>query len=296
MTPASSLPRTRRSVLYVPASHERAIAKARTLPCDAVILDLEDAVAPEAKELARSRAVEALNEGGFGPREVIVRVNGLDTDWGYLDLHALRNTAHHAILAPKVSSTADVLRYAERIDWDASLWVMIETAASMFRLDEIAGSVQARLGALVLGTNDLAKETGTKLLPDRGPMLGALWMVLAAARSHGLAALDGVYNDIDDPAGFLAQARQGADLGFDGKTLIHPDQIALCNQAFTPRADEVIAARRIVAAFEDPANRAKGAIRVDGRMVERLHLAVAIRTLALADISERHCQTNCTSE
>ncbi len=277
--------RPRRSVLYVPASHERAIAKARDLPCDAIILDLEDAVAPDAKGLARSQVVNALKVGGFGSREIIVRVNGLDTEWGSLDLDALRNTKPDAILAPKVSSAADALRYADRIDCDVSLWVMIETAASLFRLDELAGSAEGRLGAFVLGTNDLSKETGTKLLRDRAPMLGALWMVVAAARSRGLVVLDGVYNDIDDSAGFVEQATQGASMGFDGKTLVHPGQIALCNDVFSPSADEIVAARRIIAAFDDPVNHAKGAIRLDGRMVERLHLVAANRTLASAGLA-----------
>ena len=268
--------RRRRSVLYLPASNERAIAKATTLPCDVVILDLEDAVAPDAKATAREQAVAALRQGGFGAREVVVRVNGLD------DVAALRGAEVSAILAPKVSSAADVDAYAARLWPGARLWVMIETARALFRLEEIADAAPGALEALVLGTNDLAKETGARIGADRTAMLGSLWRSVAAARAGSLAAIDGVYNDIADLDGFTRQACEARDLGFDGKTLIHPSQIEPCHAAFAPSADEVREAERIVAAFDAPESALKGAVKVDGRMVERLHLAAAHRTLATA--------------
>ena len=272
--------RPRRSALYLPASNAKAIAKARTLPCDVVILDLEDAVAPDAKAAAREQAAAAVAEGGFGHRELIVRVNALDTDWGEADLAALRACRPDAILVPKIARGSDVDAYAGMIAAETAVWAMVETAASLFRLDEIAGA--GRLAALVMGTNDLAKETGAQPGPDRLPFVGALGLAVAAARAHHIAILDGVYNDIDDDAGFTVQARQAVEFGFDGKTLIHPRQIELCNTAFRPDAAAVAWARQIIAAFELPENAAKGAIRVGGRMVERLHLHQANRVLAAA--------------
>lgn len=272
--------RPRRSALYLPASNAKAIAKARTLACDVVILDLEDAVAPDAKEIARDQAVAAVQEGGFGARELVVRVNGLETEWGAADLAAMGTCAPDAILVPKIMARADVDRYAARVASGTPLWAMIETAGALFRLDEIAGA--DRLAALVMGTNDLAKETGAQPGPDRLPFVGALGLAVAAARAHGIAILDGVYNAIDDDAGFCAEARQGVEFGFDGKTLIHPRQIELCNAAFLPAAAELAWARQIIAAFDHPENAAKGAIRVEGRMVERLHLHQAHRVLAAA--------------
>jgi citrate lyase subunit beta/citryl-CoA lyase len=276
--------RPRRSALYLPASNAKAIAKARVLPCDVVILDLEDAVAAGAKVLARKQAVEAVREGGFGPRELVVRVNGLDTEWAEADLAALAQAPPDVILAPKVSSAHDVEAYAERLGGGAPrLWVMIETAASLFRLDEIAGCGRSGpLAGFVLGTNDLAKETGAQPDTLRAPFIGVLGLAVAAARAHGLTVLDGVFNDLEDLDGFSVQARQASSFGFDGKTLIHPDQIEPCHVAFAPSAEAVAWAGRIVEAFEDPANAGKGAIRLDGRMVERLHLHQARRTLAAA--------------
>jgi citrate lyase subunit beta/citryl-CoA lyase len=276
--------RPRRSALYLPASNARAIAKARELPCDVVILDLEDAVAPEAKAEAREQAVAAVREGGFGARELVIRVNGLDTEWGKADLAALRAVRPDAVLAPKVSTAADVARYAALLGDTVPLWVMIETALSLFRLDEIAAAAQGGpLAGFVMGTNDLAKEMGAELRTERTPFLGALGLAVAAARAYGLIVLDGVFNDIEDDAGFARQAAQAVEFGFDGKTLIHPRQIAPCNAAFLPSAEAVAWARRIITAFDAPENAAKGAIRVDGRMVERLHLHQAHRTLAAAD-------------
>ena len=276
--------RLRRSALYLPASNARAISKARTLPCDVVILDLEDAVAPDAKDVARAQAVAAVREGGFGTRELVIRVNGADTDWGETDIAALASAAPDAILVPKVSSGADIEDYAERIGGTVPIWAMVETAASLLRLDEIgATATRGRLACLVMGTNDLAKELGAEPGIDRLPFVGALGLSVAAARAHGLAILDGVFNDLDDEAGFTRQARQTVAFGFDGKTLIHPGQIAPCNLAFMPDEAAVTWARRILAAFDEPENADKGAIRVEGHMVERLHLHAARRVLAASN-------------
>lgn len=272
--------RRRRTALYLPASNPRAIAKARELPADIIILDLEDAVAPEAKADARALAVAALGEGGFGTRELVVRVNGLDTEWGEADLLALSRCNAAAVLVPKIAAASDLAAYRSKLGGSTPLWAMIETAASLFRLDEIASA--AGLEAFVMGTNDLAKETGARLGGLRLPFVGALGLAVAAARAHGIAILDGVYNDIEDEAGFAAEARQAVDFGFDGKTLIHPRQIDPCNIAFSPDAADIAWARRILAAFDESENTSKGAIRVDGKMVERLHLHRARSVLAAA--------------
>lgn len=270
--------------LYLPASNAKAIAKARTLDCDVVILDLEDSVAPDAKGEARDQAIAALREGGFGRREVVVRVNGLDTEWGAQDLACLTPERPDALLVPKVSAASDIRDYRRHVALgDVPLWAMIETALSLFRLEDIASTAaEANLGAFVIGTNDLAKETCAELDAARAPFLGALGLAVAAARAHGLAIIDGVYNDLADDAGFLQQAAQGVKFGFDGKTLIHPRQIPLCNRAFTLGEAAVAWAHQIVGIFEKPENRTKGVVQIDGRMVERLHLAQAHRTLAMA--------------
>lgn len=277
-------PRPRRSALYMPAANPRAIEKARDLPCDVVILDLEDAVAPDAKEIARRQAVDAVKAGGFGRREVVIRVNGLDTAWGAEDMAAAAAACPDAILAPKVSTAADVAMYDAGLSGETRLWVMIETCASIFALESIAACRGAsRLDALVIGTNDLAKEMRCQLTLDRAPLTGFLSLSVAAARAHGLAVLDGVYNGIADDAGLARQCAQGAAFGFDGKTLIHPGQIAAANTAFSPAAEDVRWAHTIVAAFDLPENAAKGVLRVEGRMVERLHLVEAQRLIAVAD-------------
>ncbi|WP_275944105.1 CoA ester lyase [Sphingomonas sp. So64.6b] len=269
----------------MPASNLRAIEKARELPCDAVVLDLEDAVAPEAKVAARETAVAVVREGGFGQRALIVRANGIDTPWGRDDLTALALAGPDAILVPKVNDGAEVAAYDAAIaaaPGHTRLWAMIETARSMFRLEEIAAQARTtRLAAWVMGTNDLAKEMRATLDVARVPFLGFLAQSVAAARAHGLTILDGVYNSIEDEAGLEAQCRQARAFGFDGKTLIHPKQIAVCNRAFTPSEAEVAAARVVVAAFGLPENADKGALRVEGRMVERLHLAEAEAVIAL---------------
>jgi citrate lyase subunit beta/citryl-CoA lyase len=274
------------SALFLPASNPKAIVKARTLPCDVVILDLEDAVAPDMKAMARSAAVAAVNEGGFGSRALVVRVNGLETEWGRDDIAALVDAGVSTILAPKVSTAADVEAYEHCLGTtDVALWVMIETPRALFKLDEIgARAVGGPLRALVLGTNDLAKDLGARLDTAREPFLGALGLVVAAARAHGLLAFDGVFNDFEDDIGFAQQARQAVNFGFDGKSLIHPRQIELCNAAFAPDAAQLAWATKIVAAFAELGNQGKGAIRIDGKMVEPLHLVQARALISRSNI------------
>ncbi len=276
-------PRARRSVLFVPASNPRAVEKARTLACDAVILDLEDSVAPEMKAAARDAALAAA-AAGFGDREVVIRCNGLDTPWGGDDLAAAALAGPHAVLAPKARSAADVAaleRALSAAPERTRLWLMIESAEAVLNLREIAAA-SGRLVALVLGPNDLSLEMRLPSVPGRPALVPILSQLAVAARAHGLAALDGVYSAFEDDAGFAAECRQAADFGFDGKTLIHPRQIEPCNRAFSPSADEVAWAEAVIAAFAAPAAQGKGAIRLQGRMVERLHLVQAERTLRLA--------------
>ncbi len=270
--------RPRRSALYLPASNARALDKARILPCDVVILDLEDAVAPEAKADARAQAVAAVKAGGFGDRELAVRINALSTPWGGADLDALADVRADAVLCPKIATAADVGGYADRLPDGAALWLMIETARSVLRLEEIASA--PGVGALVMGTNDLAKEMGARLDPERAPFVGLLALAVAAARASGVAILDGVHNELDDAEGFARQCAQGAAFGFDGKTLIHPSQIATCNAAFSPTPEAVAWAETVVRAFEAPEAAGQGVLRVEGRMVERLHLQQARDLLA----------------
>jgi citrate lyase subunit beta/citryl-CoA lyase len=274
--------RARRSVLYVPASNVRAMAKARDLDCDGVILDLEDSVTPEAKEDARRAALEALR-GGFGGREVVVRCNGLDTPWGAADLEASAAAEPDAVLAPKVSSAAEVRAYDRALSGRTRLWIMIETPRAVLGLAELAGTAAStRLQALVLGPNDLGAELGARRSHVRQAMRPILMQTLLAARAHGLAALAGVYNEIEDDHGLDAECAEEAGLGFDGKTVIHPRQIAIANRAFSPSPDEVTWARALIAAFAAPGAAEKGAIRLGGRMVERLHLKEAERLLSRA--------------
>jgi citrate lyase subunit beta/citryl-CoA lyase len=276
-----------RSVLYMPASNAKAIEKARSLPCDAVILDLEDAVAPDAKDVARVQAMEAVKAGGFGRRMVVVRANGLDTPYGAEDLKAAAEAGPDAILVPKVNDAADVARYNDAVGAapeKTELWAMVETCRSLFRLDEIAAaSKTSRLSTWVMGTNDLAKEMRARQTAGREPFAAALGLSVAAARAYGLTILDGVYNDIENEQGLEAICEQGVDFGFDGKTLIHPRQVEICNRVFSPSAADVAFARAVVAAFALPENQGKGAIRVEGRMAELLHLAQAQRLIAVAD-------------
>ena len=269
-----------RSVLFMPASNLRAIAKARDLPCDAVIFDLEDAVAPEAKAVARAQAVAALRDGGFGDRPIVVRLNAFDTPWGLDDAAAVRGVAT-TVLLPKVTGPDDLARARDALGPNIALWAMIETCAAVLALPALAAAAAAhRLGALIAGTNDLATEMRCRADAARTPLLPGLSQIVVAARAAGIVALDGVFNALADADGLTAECRQGAMLGFDGKTLIHPMQIDAANAAFGPTAAEIAWAEAVVAAFADPANADKGAIRLNGAMVERLHFAQAEQMLA----------------
>jgi citrate lyase subunit beta/citryl-CoA lyase len=287
--------RPRRSVLYMPGSNPRALEKARELPADGLILDLEDAVAPEAKTAARDNIVKALKTG-FGDREVLVRINGLDTRWWVDDIDAAAAAEPDAILVPKVSSPKQLQDLAARlVDMgthpSVRVWAMMETPLAMLNVGEIAHAAldsETRLAGFVMGTNDLAKDTRARLVPGRAPMLPWLMICIAAARAYGLSILDGVYNDLGNAEGFAAECGQARDLGFDGKTLIHPRQIEPCNEAFSPTADEVVLARKMIAAFDLPENKDKGVVQVDGRMVERLHAEMARQTVAIAEAIEKH--------
>jgi citrate lyase subunit beta/citryl-CoA lyase len=286
--------RPRRSVLYMPGSNARALEKAKTLPADGVILDLEDAVAPDAKAAARDQVVAAVKAGGFGVREVFIRTNGFDTPWFSDDLTAAAAAAPDAILIPKISTSEQLQLIAQRLlsmhtDHKVRIWAMIETPTAIFNVRQIAAAAtdaETRLTGFVLGTNDLAKETRARILPGRAPMLPWLATCLLAAREYGIDVLDGVFNDIADMQGFEEECAQARDMGFDGKTLIHPNQIEPCNAAFSPTADEVAAARKMIAAFDLPENRDKGVVQIDGRMVERMHAEMARRTVAIADAIE----------
>jgi citrate lyase subunit beta / citryl-CoA lyase len=283
--------RPRRSALYMPGANARAMEKAKTLPCDAVILDLEDAVAPDAKAAAREQVMTAVTARGFGAREVIVRINGLDTAWWLEDVAAAAKAHPDGILVPKVSEPAHLETVASRLidiaaDHKIHVWAMIETPLAIINAAEIAAMArdrEIRLAGFVMGTNDLAKETRAKQVPGRGPMLSWLATAVLAAHAHGIDVLDGVYNDIADAEGFRRECAQGRDMGFDGKTLVHPSQIAPCNAAFSPSDDEIAQARRIIAVFELPENHARGVVQMDGRMIERMHADIARRTVALAD-------------
>ncbi|KDP93996.1 malyl-CoA thiolesterase [Brevundimonas sp. EAKA] len=266
-----------RSVLYLPASNARAVEKARTLDCDVAILDLEDAVAPEAKAEARAAAVAAVRAGGFGPK-LGVRINALDTDWGEDDLNALAEAGAGLIVAPKVETVETVHAISARAP-GAALWAMIETPRGLIALNDIAAA-GGRLDGLMLGVNDLAKALGTGASPDREPFKPWLAALVVAARAQGLLAIDGVFNRIEDADGLAAEAAQGRLYGFDGKSLIHPSQIAAANAAFSPSEAEVARARDIVGAFAAPEAEGRGAIRVGGAMVERLHLDQAEALLA----------------
>jgi len=278
--------RPHRSALYLPASNAKAIAKARTLPADIVILDLEDAVAPEAKEEARAAAVAALGEGGFGNREVAIRANGIDTEWGAGDLAAISGSGADAVLVPKISSAGDIECYEEALKHapaSMQLWAMIETCSSIFNLEAIAAMAPAsRLSLWVMGTNDLAKEMRAQLTPERTPFLPFLSIAVAAARARGISILDGVCNEFRDLDVFRKEAEQGLLFGFDGKSLIHPAQIEPCNEVFSPSEAELAWARAVIDAFSLPENRGKGAIQVEGKMAELLHLDQAKRLVAIA--------------
>lgn len=274
--------RPRRSVLYMPASNARALEKARSIPCDGLILDLEDAVAPDAKPAAREAACAAAASGGYGAREVTIRVNGADTEWHADDLKAACEAGPDAVVVPKVSSADAVLQLVEAMaGLDApehtKLWAMVETPAAMLHAEEIA-AVSDRLTVLVMGTNDLVKELYAEHVPGRQPVLPGLGLALLAARATGKAILDGVFNDVKDTDGFLAECRQGRELGFDGKTLIHPGQVAGANEAFAPSPRAVEEARGVLAAWQAGGS---GVVTYNGRMIENLHVESARRTLSI---------------
>lgn len=282
--------RPRRSVLYVPGDNERALEKTQSLPADAIIIDLEDSVAPTNKELARKQAVDIIRQRGFGSREVVLRVNPIETPWGMADLHAAIAAEPDAILIPKVSQAGDILgtakvvKAAQAVD-HTRLWAMIETPMGIINAREIAACApdpDNRLSVFVLGTNDLLKESRARASNNRFAVVPWLAMTLVAARAYGLDVIDGVYNDFKDDAGFRAECEHGRTLGMDGKTLIHPSQVAPCNEVFSPSDDEVTWATKIIKAFELPENARKGVITVEGKMVERLHLVMARRVAAIA--------------
>jgi len=287
MTAAPARPR--RSALYMPGSNTRALEKARGLAADSLILDLEDAVAPDVKADARAQVVAAVKEGGYGAREVIIRVNGLATEWGEADIEAAVAAGPDAILVPKIETAAEVDRASSLLDKagagdDMQLWAMMETPLAMLQAQEIAARAsQTRMTTWVMGTNDIAKELRCAHTPERQPMITSLGLCLLAARAYGLTILDGVYNDIKDEEGFAAICAQGRDLGFDGKTLIHPSQLAPCNRIFSPETAEVDFARQVIDAFKAPENAGKGVLKVEGRMVELLHAEIAERTVTIAD-------------
>ncbi|MGI9416962.1 MAG: HpcH/HpaI aldolase/citrate lyase family protein [Geminicoccaceae bacterium] len=279
--------RPRRSVLYMPGSNPRALEKARSLPADGLILDLEDAVAPDAKRTARAQVCAALKEGGYGRRETIVRVNGLATPWGHDDLVAAATSGADAVLLPKVESADGVRQALAVLDQaggpaDLALWAMMETARGMLHAEEIA-SASPRLACFVMGTSDLAKELHAAHTPLRLPMITALGLCLLAGRACGLTLLDGVHLDLDDEDGYAASCLQGLELGFDGKTLIHPKQIETANRTFAPDEAALARARKIIAAHETAAAEGQGVVVVDGRLVENLHVEDAKRQIQLAD-------------
>jgi citrate lyase subunit beta/citryl-CoA lyase len=279
--------RPRRSVLYMPGSNARALDKAKTLPADGLIFDLEDAVAPDAKAGAREQVCAALRAGAYGERETVIRVNALASPWGHADLAAAAGGGADAVLIPKVES-ADTVRQALAVledtgaPADLPLWCMMETPRAMLRAEAIAAA-HPRVACLVMGTSDLAKELHAAHTPERLPMITALGLCLLAARACGVAILDGVHLDLEDDAGFAAACRQGAELGFDGKTLIHPRQIGPANEAFAPGAETLDRARRIIEAHEQAARAGQGVVVVDGRLVESLHVAEARRLVELAE-------------
>lgn len=283
--------RPRRSVLYMPGANQRALEKAKTLPADALILDLEDSVAPERKIAARDNICEAVKGGGYGRRELVIRVNAIETAWGMDDLRAAASVEPDAILVPKVSTPGDIITVAKVLGAinappKVRLWAMMETPSSILNSREIAAlgaDPENRLACLVMGTNDLLKESRARALHNRIAVVPWLAMTIVASRAYGLDILDGVYNDYRDEVGFREECENGRTLGMDGKTLIHPSQVAPCNEIFSPTSEEVAWARKIIAAFDEPANRAKGVITLEGRMVERLHLVMARRTVGIAD-------------
>ena len=278
--------RPRRSVLYMPGANERALEKAQGLPADALILDLEDAVAPDAKDEARERVCAAASSGAYGRREIAIRANGLGTQWHEADVAAIAAAGPDAIVVPKIDCPDDVRAIEAALESGGApdrtrIWAMVETPVAMLHAEEIAACSE-RLAVLVMGTNDLAKELGAEHVAGRQPLLTGLGLCLLAARATGKVILDGVYNDIKDAEGFLAECRQGRQMGFDGKTLIHPSQLDPCNEVFAPSPEQVASAEEVIAAFEEAEREGRGVVTVNGRMIENLHVEQARRTLAQA--------------
>jgi len=279
--------RPRRSVLYMPASRASAIEKAKVLPADGLIFDLEDAVGPAEKEMARAQAVAAARSKAYGAREIVIRANGLDTPWGHADIAAIAGSGADAVLLPKVESPvtvrqADQILSANGAPESMRIWVMVETPLAMLRIEDIARA-GGRLAALVMGTSDLAKELHAEHTPMRLPFVTGLGLSMLAARAYGLAILDGVHLDLADDSGFESACRQGREFGFDGKTLIHPKQVEPCNAVFAPDAREVDWSRRVIAAHADALAAGKGVVLLDGKLIENLHVDIARRTVAIAD-------------
>ena len=281
----SAAPPVLRSVLYMPSSNARALEKAKTIPADAIIFDLEDAVAPDAKDSARTQAVAAVRSGQYGKRVLTIRCNDLDTPWGEDDLLEAATSGATAVVVPKVSGVEHLAHVVAVLDKagapdDLAVWAMVETPTAV--LDVRAIAAVDRVRALVLGTNDLAKELRAALVPGRAPLLPHLAVTLLAAREAGIAVLDGVYNDVKDLEGFEAECVQGAEMGFDGKTLVHPTQVEIANRVWAPDQDEIAYAHRVIEAFETATAGGKGVVTLDGRMIENLHVDNARRTLAVA--------------
>jgi citrate lyase subunit beta / citryl-CoA lyase len=283
--------RPRRSLLFMPGSNARALEKARSLPADGLILDLEDSVAPDAKAKARDQIAAAIAAKGFGKREILIRTNSLDTPFWPDDIAMAAKAKPDGILVPKISTVDDLKLVGGRLNEagggsSIEVWAMIETARAVLDADRLAAAshdLSTRLVGFVFGPNDISRETRIKMLPGRAAMIPIITHCILAARAHGLEILDGPYGDIGNIDGFAAECAQGRDLGFDGKTLIHPSHIDACNAIFTPPPEEVAEARKIIAAFDLPENASRGAIQLDGRMVERLHADMARRTIAIAD-------------
>lgn len=282
--------RPRRSFLYMPGSNARALEKGREIPADGLILDLEDAVAPDAKSQARDNIAKAVAAGGYGARELLVRTNSLTSPWGYEDLLMAARSGAHGVLLPKVESADEIRKVVAILDAasapdDLAIWCMMETPRGMLRAEEIADA-HPRLGGLVMGTSDLAKDLHCAHTPMRLPMITSLGLCMLAARAAGLAILDGVYLDLNDDAGFEASCIQGKELGFDGKTLIHPKTVSKANEVFAPSASEVEWSRRIIAAHAEAVAQGKGVVLVDGKLIENLHVVSAHRLVALAEAIE----------
>ncbi len=283
--------RPRRSMLYMPGSNARALEKARSLKVDSLIFDLEDAVAPDAKGSAREQIVAAVNEGGYGAREVIVRVNGLDSSWGRDDVAAIAPLPVDGVLFPKIDFAAQVHEAVEALDEaggraELSIWLMAETPLGMLNMQAITAS-SPRLAGIVMGTSDLAKELRVRHTAERTGLLTALSLCVLAARAHGLAILDGVHLDLNNLEEFRALCKQGLEMGFDGKTLIHPKQIEIANEVFSPSAQEIAQAKEIIQAWKAAQAEGKGVVVVNGRLVENLHVEEARRTLALAEAAHK---------